>query len=251
MIATTRSSVDRMLSTSCTRYEQAESDDRDDRARERRRRPGRRSRASRRRSMPSRRGAPPIETASSQSSTPPQNTRVSTASTAGRMLPTRPKVARETIMVGWPLHLPARVPSPSGRNERATPATMATIVWRRLIPRPNSIAPTATHHERGVRGEPQPEHPGGATGALFERRRLERRLLDGEGLGVDERLGGRSCRLRRPRRRRRRARVRPRRLRNRRPGSERPGRRGRDRRCPRCRGRRPRPRRREPRTPEG
>ena len=50
---------------------------------------------------------------------------------------------RETIMVGWPLHFPARVPRPSGRKDSAMPASVATIVWRRLMPSEKSTAPTA------------------------------------------------------------------------------------------------------------
>jgi hypothetical protein len=60
------------------------------------------------------------------------------------MLPTTPKVAREITMVGWPLRLPARVPSPSGMNDSATPASVATMACRRLTPNAKMIAPKTT-----------------------------------------------------------------------------------------------------------
>jgi hypothetical protein len=56
-------------------------------------------------------------------------------------LPSNPKVARDTIMVGWPLRLPASVESPSGMNESTMPAKIATTDWLRLRPSPNTAAP--------------------------------------------------------------------------------------------------------------
>ncbi len=145
---------------------------------------------------------PLVEVARNHSSTAPQNRRETRDNRLGRMLPTRPKVARDTTIVGCPLRLPASVDRPSGKNERAMPARVATMDWRRLIPSPKIAAPRpmlssealAANHSQNIRAA-RPD-------AILDRGGLEAGGLEREDARFDQLVTGKDVLvLRHPHRR--------------------------------------------------